>query len=92
VVTWPQPTSPAEVGLASLVQSEDDVDAASLRIRDDPVITEETIGQGNVAGLENTTDLTVQSQLTGLFALVRANGSLQSGDTQVTAAGSQAAW
>ena len=52
VVIRPQPTSPAEVGLASLVQPEDDVDTSALRIGDDPVIAEKPVGQGNIAGLE----------------------------------------
>jgi hypothetical protein len=53
-----QPTSPAEVGLASLVHPENDVDAAPLRIGDHPVNAEEWIGQSDITGLELTTDLT----------------------------------
>ncbi len=56
---------------------ENDVDAATLRVRDDPVIAEESIGQSNITGLELATDLTEQSQFTGLFALVGPDGSLQ---------------
>jgi hypothetical protein len=77
VVIRPQPTSPAEIGLASLVQPEDNVDASTLRICDDPVIAEKPVGQGNIPGLELAIDLTVQSQLTGLFALVGSHGSLE---------------